>query len=304
MFAWLLRWRPRRDVVAMLVALVAGLVVVVAAMLAQGTAFGWEHYWYAIAGFRFGARSAVSSPQWGRLAVTGAIFLGLNVCLVGVAVASNRRQHRGLRWTVEPLPALALCWFATAGAALLTGGNYHRHYWLTVTFPLSVVFAMAVVGGRRVAGDARPWAPPLAPRLLVTALAAPVAVTAVLVAVPSLEQEHRVRDQEELVDWVQSNRRSADDFLQPICASAGWSVAADEAPRYPYFWVDHVRSVRGAAEAMVALLDDDERAPTFVAEVQDPRTCDRDGAIERAIERHYHHVATLDATEVLRRDDR
>jgi len=302
--AWWFRWRPRRDLVVATILLFVGLVAVIGLLLLHGTTFGWSDYWDAIVGFRFGARSAVSSPQWSRLVITGAIFLGLTVCLLAAAVAISRRQRRGLRWLVEPRPAFAICWLLAAGLALLTGGNYHRHYWLTVTFPLAVVAAFALVGIDRVPADAPARAWPVDRSRLLLALAAPLAVTAVLVAMPSLEQEHRIRADEELVAWVREHRSSPDDVLQPICASASWFVAADETPRYPYLWVDHVRSVPGAPELLADLLDDDERAPTFLAEFHDPDECDEDGIVAAAVERNYRRVATVADTPVLRRHDR
>ena len=82
--AWLFRWRQRRDLVVMLLWLLAGLATFLGLLFLQGTTFGWAAYWDANVGFRLHSRSAVSSPQWGRLALTTGITAGISIGMLGL----------------------------------------------------------------------------------------------------------------------------------------------------------------------------------------------------------------------------
>lgn len=313
--AWVFQWRRRAQLVGMFLVLMAGLATVIGLLLLQGTAFGFSDYWYAIVGFRIGSRSAVSSPQWARLGITTAITAGLTVGMFALAVIRLRRADRTLRGWFDRHNALAVCWLIGAGLALMTGGNYHRHYWITVVFPLSLVLALMVAGDPETAAEgefddaaAAPAAAPssrwpIAPRELALACAAPLIVTAVLMAAPGLEQDARLHQDAAIADWVEANGDGTNGILLPVCGSASYHAVAGQTPPYPYLWVDNIVAADDAVPTMVALLDDPD-GPAFVARFQPVADCDTSGRIEAAIERNFTPAETVDGIEVLERTDR
>lgn len=316
--AWLFQWRRRGQLVGMFLVLMAGLATVIGLMLLQGTTFGFSDYWYAIVGFRIGSRSAVSSPQWARLGITTAITAGLTVGMFVLAVVRLRRADRTLRGWFDRHNALAVCWLVGAGLALMTGGNYHRHYWITVVFPLSLVLALMVAGDGvtdaeaaaednaddradgRVAPAASRW--PVPPRELALACVAPLLVTAVLMVAPGLEQDARLHQDAAIADWVEANGAGTNAVLLPVCGSASYHAVAGQTPPYPYLWVDNIVAADDAVPRMVALLDDPD-GPAFVGRFQPVTDCDTSGRIEAAIERNFAPAETVDGIEVLRRVD-
>ena len=68
--AWLLRWQPRRRALASTALLGLGVSVVLGACAWHGSTLGWSDYWYAVAGFRLEARSALSNPELDKLAIS------------------------------------------------------------------------------------------------------------------------------------------------------------------------------------------------------------------------------------------
>lgn len=305
--AWWFQWRRRGELVGMFLVLMAGLATVIGLMLLQGTTFGFSDYWYAIVGFRIGSRSAVSSPQWARLGITTAITTGLAIGMLALAVIRLRRSHRPLRTWFDHQNTLAVCWLVGAGLALMTGGNYHRHYWITVVFPLSLVLALVVaVEAPDVADtvdhEARSrW--PIAPRELALACTVPLVVTGVLMAFPGLEQDARLHQDKAVADWVHAHDAGTNGILLPVCASASYHTVAGQTPPYPYLWVDNIVAAADAVPKMVELLDD-PNGPAFVARFQPVGDCDTSGRVEAAIERNFERAADVDDIEVLKRVDR
>jgi hypothetical protein len=196
-----------------------------------------------------------------------------------------------LRARVRPEHLLVLLWAGVALGGLVAGGNYHRHYWIQITFPAAVLAATALTAG-----------PPVAPRALARTLAAALVVPAIvslaLIAVPSWERDRRVDADLAIATWVRAHRSSVHDDLLPLCASVTWYPDIGQLPRTPYLWVDHVRAGRGGVPDLVALLDGPHR-PTYLALHDPPRRCDPSGRLHQAIERHYRPATTIDGVDIL-----
>ncbi|MEO6987365.1 MAG: hypothetical protein ABI239_01820 [Aquihabitans sp.] len=304
--AWWFQWRRRSELVGMFLVLMAGLATVIGLLLLQGTVFGFSEYWYAIVGFRIGSRSAVSSPQWARLGITASITLGLTVGMIALAFLRLRQTHMPLRTWFDRHNALAVCWLTGAGLALMTGGNYHRHYWITVSFPLALVLALMVAGVATSESDeattpASRW--PIAPRELALACVVPLVVTAVLMVAPGLEQDARLHQDQVVSDWVDDHDSDNNGTLLPVCGSASYHTVADQTPPYPYLWVDNIVAADDAVPKMVDLLDDPD-GPAFVARFQPVTDCDESGRIEAAIRRNFESIGEIDGIEVLEHIDR
>ena len=90
-------------------------------------------------------------------------------------------------------------------------------------------------------------------RTTAVAVAAPLAISLILLARPGWERDPRVEADLAIARWYRAHRPSADADLLPVCASATWYVVADATARTPYLWVDHVRSARGSPAGLVAL---------------------------------------------------
>lgn len=288
------RWRTPGEVAALLGWLVLGVATVAAALAVHGATLGWDDYAYAMWGFRVHARSVVAGAQPRRLAIT----LLVAAPLVGPALAAGAWRLRSLdgwRARVRPEHLLVAAWAAVAVAGFLAGGNYHRHYWIQLTFPLGVGAALAMTAGMPAALPDRPG-PLLRP--LALALALPLAISLVVIADPRLERDPRVDRDRALATWYQEHRRSPGDDLLPLCASVTFFTDVDRQPPYPYLWVDHVRSARGAQDKLIALLDGPDR-PAFVALHHPLQRCDPTGRIEAVLRQRYRRVAVVDGVPVL-----
>lgn len=294
--AWFAGWRERKDLVVMGLWLTAGLATLLGLLFWHGSTFGWDAYFDATIGFRLNSRSAVSTPQWGRLAITSAITVGLAVGMLALAAWRMHALGRPLRSLLDRRRALAVCWLVGAGLALLTGGNYHRHYWITVVFPLALVLAL-IVTDREPSTDG-PW--PIPPGELVVACLVPVVVTATLVAFPGLEQDDRLQQNRAIAAWVEEHGEGTNGILLPVCGSADYHVVAGQTPPYRYLWVDNVVAADDAIDDMEAVLDDPD-GPAFVARFQPLTDCDDTGRLEAALERNFEEVAVVEGIPVLRR---
>ena len=177
---------------------------------------------------------------------------------------------------------------ASRPSPFLTGGLFHRHYWVTLTFPLACAAAVAIAPRRR-------------PRLNGALL-----IAVVCLVDRSIAHQHRAvirldRNEAALVahddprlvvdervgQWY-ADHRTADSTLYAMCASAGVYASADAIPPYPYLWLDGVQNGKGAQEQLVELFSGDD-APTFVAVYQNASLCNPSGQVETLLQRAIHH---------------
>jgi hypothetical protein len=284
-------WRRPTESAALLGWLALGAGPVLVATLAHGASLGWDAYAYAQYGFRTGARSALAGAQLGRMGLTALVALPIFGPALYLAVRRVRSLPGPLATRIGPGHALVLAWAATATAGFLAGGNYHRHYWVQLAFPVATAAAIGLT-----AGPAPTRRQVL--RTTAAALVLPVAVSLLLIARPSLERDPRVDADVAIAAWFREHRASPDDDLLPLCASVTWYLEAGQQPRVPYLWVDHVRFGRGAVPELVALLDGADR-PTYLALHQPVSRCDPSGQLQAVIDRRYRAEATVDGVEVL-----
>ena len=285
------RWRPRREVAAMAGWFALGAGSTLIAVGVHGATFGWDDYAYALYGFRIHARSAVAGPQGGRFGVTLLIALPLLGPAVALAGAHLRTLERPLRSHARPEHFLVLLWSTVALAGFIAGGNYHRHYWIQLTFPICILAAVALTTG-----------PPTEPRALArttaAALALPLLISLALIARPTLERDPRVAADAAIARWYEEQRSGPNQALLPLCASVTWYLEAGQPAQTPYLWVDHVRDGRNGVAGLVRLLDGPDR-PAYLAMHQPAQRCDPTGGLQRAIDRHYRPAATVAGVEIL-----
>jgi Dolichyl-phosphate-mannose-protein mannosyltransferase len=274
----------------------AGLATVLIALVVDGIVLGFSAWWYAVAGYRIGGLNA-SDADWDRFWITSHIAAPTILPLALIAIAGALvwlvRDRRIRRATVL-LPA----WVLFSTVAFLTGGLFHRHYWITLTFPLACAAAVAIAPRRR---------PRLNGVLLIAAIC--------LVTIPSVVSTVRVieldRDDaaiaahddprpavdERIGQWYTDNR-TADSTLYAMCASAGMYAAADAIPPYPYLWLDGVQHGKDAQVKLIELFSG-ENAPTFVAVYQDASLCNPSGQVKTLLQQRYSTITAVDGARIL-----
>jgi phosphatidylglycerophosphatase A len=275
--------------------LAAGLASVLAALLLHGVLVGFSAWWYALAGYRIGGLNA-SDADWHRFGITSRIaaptILPLAiVAVIGVVVwlARDRRLSRA--------NVLVPAWVCFAALAFLTGGLFHRHYWVTLTFPLAAAAAVAIAPRRR----------RLDGRLLI-ALICVIALPSLISTAKVIELDRsaaallahddpRLVIDERVGQWY-NDHRTPDSTLYAMCASAGVYAAADAIPPYPYLWLDGVQHGKDAQTKLVELFAGD-RPPTFVAVYQSALFCNPSGEVDTLLQRRYVTRASLDGAEIL-----
>lgn len=189
-----------------------------------------------------------------------------------------------------------LAWNALATMAFAAGGQFHRHYWVILAFPLGTVAGATVS---------------LHPRAWVQAT-----VAALVVAVPLLHAERDIRlprDQvpvrlsadgrltrdEEVARWFDA-RRQPGDSLYALCASAGLYANARVDPPFPYLWFDNVVQVPGARQRLEAMFSSPRR-PTYVAVYERAQDCDPGGVVAEALRDHYKPVGQVGGIDIYER---
>ena len=290
--AWLLvmlitRRRSLGQVTAELALFGLGTVVLPALCIWHGTTLGWDTYYYVVAGFRVDARSAVSSPEFGRLLTSLAFTAPVMAPALFIAL---RGEHRRPRW----LPRTDGGWFIALWTlasciAFATGGSFWRHYFVILAFPLAALAGVAVPRVRQ------QWVTAIGPTVLVSVLCA-----VPLIANPRLILGDIVDTNSELAHWVREQPGPRAPTFYVYCADAALYSEVGVAPTYPYLWEDHVRLARDAQERLLAYLTGPD-APDVVFRVQPFEQCDETGAITAAIERDYQPTATIGDAEVWKR---
>ena len=269
----------------------AGLSCVLAALLVHGIVVGFSRWWYAVAGYRLGGINTTTA-DWHRFGVTSQIAAPTIAPLLIAAVVGLLVWVAGTR-RISRSSVLVPAWLCFSAAAFLTGGLFHRHYWVTLTFPLAAAAGIALAK--------------LDGRLLVVATS--------LVVIPSListqrvlvldrsaaaeiaSDDSRLSTNEEIGEWFKQHRTPSS-TLYAMCASAALYVNADTISPYPYLWFDGVLHGRGAQAQLVALFTG-PRPPTFVATFSDPRGCEPTGQVDRVLKERYIMAATIGGVPIL-----
>jgi hypothetical protein len=309
------RRRTLRHAAAALSEVAAGVLAVIGTLAIHGALTGWSRWWFAVAGYRLGGRSALEGAAWNRFFTTArvarpVIWPLLALCLLGgmLSIAFRDRGSRAEgsagRALIEaqPRPAsagpttLLLVWPVAASIAFVTGGQFHRHYWLTLCPSLCALAAGLLCRSLRAA--------PAYGLALLTLVPTAVNTTKIL----RLDHQHfpvaasgdpRPIDDERLASWFRGIRTPGDE-IYVMCASAAFYADVDEDPVYPYLWQDNVQMVPGALAKLRALLGSPNR-PDYVAIYESPETCDPSGDTATVLAANYQRFADVAGIAVLRR---
>ncbi|HZX54316.1 MAG TPA: hypothetical protein VFE86_06530 [Ilumatobacteraceae bacterium] len=270
----------------------AGFASVLGLLVVHGVIVGFRAWWYAVAGYRLSGPNA-SDANWHRFGVTvrlarPALLPLLIVGIVGVVLWLAR--DRQLRRATFLIPA----WLVFASAAVVAGGLFHRHYWVTLTFPLAAAGGVAVAKMKA----------PLAIALTCLAVVPSLVGTAKVIALDRTDvaitahDDPRLRVDEAISRWYTSNR-TADSTFYVMCASAAVYAEADVIPPYPYLWLDGVQHGRGAQQQLESFLAGPS-APTFVALYQSVFTCNPSGVVNSLLRQRYDNIANVDGAVIFR----
>jgi hypothetical protein len=295
----------RREAIRALLLIAAGVVSVIAPLAIHGALTGFSRWWFAVAGYRLGGRSALTGANWGRLRETAGLAapvlgpLVIAAIIAGIAARVTPRRHLPLS-SGDLLAPMLWSWPLAAVAAFMTGGQFHRHYWLTLCPVLAALTAVALVRALRPSSAAAVALALLLPAvhnsidlLRLDSLKFAVAASADGRAGPNLSA----------ASWFIDHRRPGDS-LYVMCASAAFYADAHEDPPFPYLWLDGVLTVPEALPELRALLASDERAPTYIAIYQSPRICDPSGVVGNLIESRYRILTRVGPVKIFVRLDR
>ncbi|MGZ4767731.1 MAG: glycosyltransferase family 39 protein [Ilumatobacteraceae bacterium] len=283
------RWR---DVARECAVLLAGLLTVIVVLVVHGLVVGLGAWWYAVAGYRLEGINATSRADWHRFGITSRLAAPTILPLAAVAIIGVViwlvRSRRITRSRV-----LVPAWVCFAIITFLAGGLFHRHYWVTLTFPLAAAASVAVttIKSRTV-----------------------VIVVACLTVIPSListmhvivldrsaatvlaSDDPRSLTNERVADWFKQNRTPGS-TIYAMCASAGMYAAADAISPYPYLWQDGVLNGRDAQDKLTQLFAGDQ-APTFVVQFEKALSCNPGGRVDALLNERYRYLATVDGLTI------
>ena len=288
----LTRERRCRDVLRECAVCIAGWATVTAVLLLHGILLGFSAWWYALVGYRVSGLNATDA-DWHRFGITSRLAAPTILPLAALAVigliAWLPFQPRITRRTVL-IPA----WMCFAAAAFLAGGLFHRHYWVTLTFPFAAAGAVAI--GRikgHVAIAIAVASLALVPSLISTERVivqnrAAIAITA--------HDDPRLTIDERVARWYEDNRAPGS-TLYALCASAAMYAVANAIPPYPYLWLDGVQHGKGAQAQLVQLFAGDN-PPTFVARYQALPVCDPSGEVGVLLNDRYTQVEDIDGAVI------
>lgn len=292
------RW-PRRHRALAVPSFLGGLAVPLVALAVHGALTGWHRWWYAMYGYRADQRSALKNANWLRFAATrGVAWPILALALVMAAAlalyALTQRRSRGAAMVF-------IGWFVLAVFAFLMGGQFFRHYWVILAFPIGTALG-ALLGTVRIE-----W---VRAALLALAMTAPLTSWARAVSIPRqfvgmrLSDDGRLVASEHVARWFERNARTGDS-IYVLCASAAVYGNLEVDPPYPYLWFALISQVPGAHHRLVGMMESEGR-PTVVAVYQGPKRCDPTGRVQRVLETKYTRSAVVDGiplyvrSEVLR----
>lgn len=304
-FAWLVlalvfSWRERTIVLRSLALLLAGFALIIGLLALHGALTGWHDWWFAFAGYRLQSRSALVGADWARFWRTLQVALPIlgPMALAGVVCAASFYGDGQRRARTDH--SLLILWMFAAIGAFLSGGQFHRHYWVTLAFPIGVIGAVLIASIR-----VRWQQLTVVFLVLVPALVS----SARLITLPREQvpmrasTDPRLLYDERLADWYRAIRIPGD-TMYIMCAGAAFYGNAIEDPPFPYLWYDNVLQVPGAREKLGAMFTAATSRPTYVALYQAPDRCDPSGVSSHALATSYHPLELVYGVEILKRNDR
>lgn len=292
----LTRERHWRSMLREFATYVSGLLLVIGTLVVHGAIVGFRDWWYAVAGYRMQGINATSSgANWQRFHETSRIAAPTVLPLAAAAVAGvvmwlvfSRRLHRAT--------LLLPTWLCFAVITFLAGGLFHRHYWITLTFPLA---AAAGVGLSRIRL-------PVALAAVVTVLVIPSLVSTVqVVRMPRAEAtlvasgDPRPIIDERIGAWFRDNSKPGETILV-LCASAAMYAYAHTVPPYKYLWEDGMLHGKNGQALLLQLLAGPD-APTYVVQYQLTAECDPSGQVAKLLRDRYAQHTIVDGRAVFTR---
>ena len=283
------RWR---EVLRECAVCIAGWATVMAVLLLHGILLGFGAWWYAMAGYRIGGLNA-SNADWGRFGITSRLAAPTILPLAAAAVIGVivwLPVHPRITRKTVLIPA----WMLFAVAAFVSGGLFHRHYWVTLTIPFAAAAAVAIgkiKGHVAIAIAVATLA--VIPSLISTGRV--IVLDRAAVAITAHNDPRLVVD-ERVARWY-ADKRTPGSTLYALCASAAMYAAADAIPPYPYLWLDGVQHGKGAQNKLVQLFGG-AHPPTFVARYQAVRVCNPSGEVGLLLDALYRQVIDLDGAVI------
>ena len=283
------RWR---EVLREFAVCFAGWASVAALLLLHGILLGFSAWWYALAGYRIGGLNA-SDADWHRFGITSRLA-GPTILPLAVAAVAGVIVWLAFHPRITRSRVLIPAWMCFAVAAFLTGGLFHRHYWVTLTFPFAAAAGVAISKIKGHVAIAIAVATlTLIPSLISTGRV--IVLDRAAVAITAHNDPRLVVD-ERVARWYADNRTPGS-TLYALCASAAMYADADAIPPYPYLWLDGVQHGRGAQTQLVQLFAGDN-PPTFVARYQAVRTCNPSGEVGTLLNERYRQVEDVDGAVI------
>ncbi len=289
----------RRRALRALGAVGAGVMSVIALLVAHAMLTGWARWWTAVVGYRLRTQSLFASAEWSNMTqVAPYAFIVLGTSVVPVVLGARwaiRELRRSGAPTLDAAPLVLVLWLGWATAGFFAGGGFWRHYWMLLVAPLSALAGVGISRLSRLRGVA----------LLVVVVPC-LAVTSWVYAADRTQlniraaADHRALIDEHVAAWFNAHRESGES-LYALCGSAAVYADAHQDPGYPFLW--QLETLRGdnAQNRLVAYLSNPAGAPQYVAEYQSPRFCDRSGRVSRILNQLYYKVAVVGPVTIFER---
>ena len=284
----------RQTMTRSAVALMAGALSVISALMIHAGLTGWSRWWFAVAAYRTQTLSVVNNPAWARLGETA--HLGLQVLGLPLAVAlvvgvvHLFRQRPSLRSIALSQPVLFV-WLAAAGVAFLIGGGYWPHYWLLLCAPVSALAGVAFASLRKLRG-------PVAILALVPCLS--VSGWALYANATTITERADASDalSQEVAGWYLSHRQPGDN-LYVLCNRPAIYADTHQDPGVAYLWSPEFAIGPHAHEQLITYLTNEATTPRFIAQLQPPHECDPSGQVAEILNKSYTPVTMIGPATIL-----
>jgi hypothetical protein len=286
------RWGWRAVVVTRAaVTLAAGLLVPLSLIVAHGAVTGWDRWWFAVAGYRLGQRSVLERADWGRLGRTYQVVEP--VLLPALAVIGCLLVVVAVRGQARPALIVLLAWCVFAVPVFAAGGQFYRHYWVTLMFPLATLAGVLIAQlHSRAVRAVLPLVVLVTPAVMTWRVG-----TMARHEVPlATSGDSRLVIDERVARWFESHAAPGEQ-IYALCYSAGLYGNIDADPPFPYLWGDQIAGLPTAVPQLVDLLSS-ANPPAFIADYQRADGCDPTGQLGAVITQRYEQTATVDGIPI------
>lgn len=277
-------WRPWSAVIRALGMYVAGSALMVALFFWHGIfSYGWHEYWYIVYGYHGEHRSVWQDPRIEKFVINTLLVIPVFVVPSWIIIKRIQKPP-SIRMPRSETAILCGLWLFACTLAFVTGGQFHRHYFLVIVPPL--VVACSVLLSRF---------PENLNRILNAHLAVAVLSTLVVAVILPGQTNQAVH----VADWIraESKRQGRELTAYAFCTKAILYAELDQIPQYKYVWHDGVELVKDAGPLLLEYLSGDD-APDVFVHFNDCKIADE---ITDYIATHYSQATTIDGVDVLLR---